>query len=57
MVDILNFTVAKILDKWLSPSRVEYRCELEPLWLAADLVEKVKIGRVHILNYKNGPYE
>jgi len=40
MVDILNFTVAKILDERPSPSGVEYRCELEPLWLAADLVEK-----------------
>jgi hypothetical protein len=45
MVDILNFTVAKILDEW---SRVEYRCELKPLWLAAELVEKAKIGRVYI---------
>jgi hypothetical protein len=54
MVDISNFTTAKILDKRPSPSRVEYRCELEPLWLAVDLVEKAKMGRVHIRNYKNG---
>jgi hypothetical protein len=54
MVDISNFRAAKILDERLSPSRVEYRCELEPLWLAADLVEKAKMGRVHIRNYKNG---
>jgi hypothetical protein len=47
MVDILNFTVAKILDEWLSPSGLEYRCELEPLWLAVELVEKAKMGRVH----------
>jgi hypothetical protein len=40
MVDISNFTAAKILDERPSPSGVEYRCELEPLWLAADLVEK-----------------
>jgi hypothetical protein len=25
-----------------------------PPWLAADLVEKAKMGRVHIRNYKNG---
>jgi hypothetical protein len=54
MVDILNFTVAKILDEWLSPSGLEYRCELEPLWLAVELVEKAKMGRVHIRSYKNG---
>ena len=53
-VDILNFTVTKILDERSSSSGVEYRCELEPLWLAADLVEKAKMGRVHIRNYKNG---
>jgi hypothetical protein len=40
MVDISNFTAAKVLDERPSPSGVEYRCELEPLWLAADLVEK-----------------
>src|ERR1700733_11671317 len=40
MVDISNFTAAKILNELPSPSRVEYRYELEPLWLAADLVEK-----------------
>jgi hypothetical protein len=53
MVDISNFTAAKILDERPSPSGVEYRCELEPLWLAADLVERAKIGRVHIRNHKN----
>jgi hypothetical protein len=54
MVDISNFTAAKVLDEQPSPSGVEYRCELESLWLAADLVEKAKMGRVHIRNYKNG---
>jgi hypothetical protein len=54
MVDISNFTTAKILDERPSPSGVEYRCELEPLWLAAELVEKAKMGRVHIRSYKNG---
>jgi hypothetical protein len=54
MVNILNFTAAKVLDERPSPSGVEYRCELEPLWLAADLVEKAKMGRVYIRNYKNG---
>jgi hypothetical protein len=39
MVDISNFAAAKLLDKRSSPSGVEYRCQLEPLWLAADLVE------------------
>jgi hypothetical protein len=54
MVDISNFTVAKILDERPSRSRVEYRCELEPLWLAVDLVEKAQMGRVYIRKYKNG---
>jgi hypothetical protein len=31
IVDISNFTAAKILDERPSPSEVEYRCELEPL--------------------------
>jgi hypothetical protein len=54
MVDISNFTAAKILGERPSPSGVEYRCEFKPLWLAAELVEKAKMGRVHIRNYKNG---
>jgi hypothetical protein len=33
---IVNISTAKILDKRSSPSGVEYRCELEPPWLAAD---------------------
>jgi hypothetical protein len=53
MVDISSFAVVKILDERLSPSGVEYSCELEPLWLAADLVGKAKMGHAHIRNYKN----
>ncbi|OLE53157.1 MAG: hypothetical protein AUG51_14500 [Acidobacteria bacterium 13_1_20CM_3_53_8] len=53
-VDISNFTATKILDKRPSPSGVEYRCELAPLWLSLDLVEKTKMGRVQIRNYENG---
>jgi hypothetical protein len=51
MVDISN-AVVKILDEQLSPSGVKYRYELEPLWLTADLVEKAKMGHVHIRNCK-----
>jgi hypothetical protein len=40
IVDVSTLTTAKILDKRSSPSGVEYKCELEPLWMAADLVEK-----------------
>jgi hypothetical protein len=53
MVDISNFTTAKILDKQSSPFGVKYRCEFEPLWLPGDLVEKVQMGRVHIRSYEN----
>jgi hypothetical protein len=54
MVDISKLTIAKILDKRSSPSGVEYKCELEPLWLAADSVERAQMGRVHIRSYENG---
>jgi hypothetical protein len=54
MVDISKVTTAKILEKRSSPSGVEYKCELEPLWLAADLVERTQMGRVHIRSYENG---
>ena len=54
MVDISTFTTTKILDKRSSPYGVEYRCELEPLWLAADLVEEVQMGCVHVRSYEKG---
>jgi hypothetical protein len=40
-VDISKFTM-KGLNKRSSPSGAEYKCELEPLWLAANLVEKLR---------------
>ena len=54
IVDISKLATVKVLDKRSSASGVEYRCELEPLWLAADLVERAQMGRVHIRSYKNG---
>jgi hypothetical protein len=54
IVDISNLTTVKILDKRSSSSGVEYRCELEPLWLTADLAERARIGRAHIRSYENG---
>jgi hypothetical protein len=54
MVNISTFTTTKILDKRSSPRRVEYRCELEPLWLPADLVKEVQMGCVHIRSYEKG---
>ena len=51
MVDI---SAAKILDERPSPSGVKYRFDPKPLWLTTDLVEKAKMGRVHIRSYKNG---
>jgi hypothetical protein len=53
MVGTYNFTTARILDKRSSPFGVEYRCELELLWLPVDLVKKARIGRVHIRSYEN----
>jgi hypothetical protein len=46
--------VSKVLDKRSSSSGVEYKCELEPLWLAADLVEGTQMGRIRIRSYENG---
>lgn len=54
MVDISTFTVVNILGKRSSPSGVEYECELRPPWLAAETVEELQMGRVHILNYEKG---
>ena len=53
-MDISKLTIVKILDKRSNASGVEYECELEPLWLAADLVEKARMGRVCICGYENG---
>jgi hypothetical protein len=54
IVDISKLTTVKVLDKWSSSSGVEYKCELEPLWLAADIAERAQMGRVHIRSYENG---
>jgi hypothetical protein len=53
-VDISKLMTAKVLDKRSSSSGVTYKCELEPLWLAADLVERMQMGHVHIRSYENG---
>jgi hypothetical protein len=54
IVDISKLITVKVLDKRSSSSGVEYRCELEPLWLAVGLAERAQIGRVHIRSYENG---
>jgi hypothetical protein len=54
MVDISNFTTVKILNKRSSPFGVEYECELGPLWLPAEIVEGLQMGRVHILSHEKG---
>jgi hypothetical protein len=54
MIDISYFTTARILDKRSSSFGVEYRCELEPLWLPAELVKEVPMGGVRIRSYENG---
>jgi hypothetical protein len=53
-VDISKLTAVEILDKRSNASGVAYKCALEPLWLAANLVERAKMGRVHIRSYENG---
>jgi hypothetical protein len=54
MIDISYFTTARILDKRSSPFGVEYRCELEPLWLPTELVKEMPMGGVRVRSYENG---
>jgi hypothetical protein len=54
IINISYFTIARILDKRLSPFGVEYRCELEPLWLPTELVKEIPIGDVRVRSYENG---
>jgi hypothetical protein len=51
MADISKFTTTKILDKRSSLGGVGYKFEL---WLPADLVKEVQMGRVHVRNYEKG---
>jgi hypothetical protein len=51
MVDISTFMTAEILGERSGPFGVEYWCQLEPQWLAADLVEQAQIGRVHVRDH------
>jgi hypothetical protein len=46
MINISTIMATKILDKRSSPCGVEYRCELEPLWLPADLVKEAFVDLV-----------
>ena len=41
----------KIIDKRLSKFGVQYKYELELLWLDAHLVEKAEMGRIRIQSY------
>jgi hypothetical protein len=53
IIDILYFTIARILDKRSNPFKVEYRCELEPLWLPTELVKEMPIKDVRVRSYEN----
>ena len=53
VIDISCFTTAKILDKRSSPFKVEYRCELGPVWLSLVLVKEIPMGDVRIRSYEN----
>src|SRR5207248_2695981 len=54
IIDVSKLTTMKVLDKRSSSSGVEYKCEFEALWLAADLAERAQMGRVRIRSYENG---
>jgi hypothetical protein len=40
IINVSKLTTVKILDERSSLSEVKYKCEFEPLWLAADLAER-----------------
>jgi hypothetical protein len=50
--DMLRLGAAKILDKRPGPFGDECKCEFEPGWLAADLLEKTQMRRVHMRTYE-----
>jgi hypothetical protein len=54
VIDISKLKTRKIIDKRSSSCGVEYKCDLESLWLTADQVERVQMGRVRIRSYENG---
>jgi hypothetical protein len=56
LLDILFITIyldvaSDLTNAYPGSSR---QCELEPLWLAADMAERPQMGRVHIRSYENG---
>ncbi len=53
-VDMSRFRTARILDKRSGPYGDEYKCEFELVCWAAALVQKARMGRVHIWRYENG---
>lgn len=48
-----GLVIVTVVDKRSSSCGVEYKCNLEPLWLTADLVKRVQMGRVRIRSYEN----
>src|SRR5271156_4867075 len=54
IIDVSKLTTVKVLNKRSRSSGVEYKCEFEPLWLAADLAERAQMGTAHIRSYENG---
>jgi hypothetical protein len=53
IVEVSTLKVVNNLDRQSGPSGDEYECELEPVWFAADLVEKAQMGRFHIRAYES----
>jgi hypothetical protein len=54
MIDISYFTTAKILDKRSSSFGDEYRCELKPPWLPAELAKEIPMRGVRVRSYETG---
>jgi hypothetical protein len=52
-VNISDFTIAKVIDKRPGPPGVQYKCEFQPLWWAAESAEAAQMGCVRIQDYEN----
>jgi len=51
-----RFRTSKVLDKRSGPSGDEYKCELQPVWLAGHLAAKAQMGCDHIQTYEKGTH-
>jgi hypothetical protein len=51
---ISNIIITKITDERIRSSGIQYKCELEPVWLPINLAKNAQMGPVCIRSYENG---